>query len=124
MTRAKAEADITKGLLGLELYVIETGPARSERTLAVLPDHIEHQIRLEKEGILFAAGPLFPEGADVPSKGMIVIRAESFADAKRIADSDPFHAQGIRTYTIRRWVVNEGSMTARICLSDQSVVFR
>lgn len=124
MAEQRTEADITQGLLGLELYVIETGPARSERTREILPAHIAHQIDLEKRGILFSAGPVFEEGSDVPSKGMIVIRAKSFEEARQIADSDPFHASGIRTYTIRKWIVNEGAMSVSVSFSDQRMTLR
>lgn len=123
MSHPKTESQVTSGLLGLELYVIETSPARSDRTRAVLPDHIAHQIRLERDGILFAAGPVFTETTDIPTAGMIVIRASNFDEARRIADSDPFHVKGIRTYTIRKWIVNEGAMNAKIFLSNQSVEF-
>lgn len=120
----RPEAEFLKGLLALELYVIETGPAVSERTRAVLADHIAHQIELERQGILFAAGPLYGEGEELPSKGMVVIRAKDFDDAKRIADSDPFHQQGIRSYSVRKWIVNEGSQDVTVRFSDQSVVIR
>ena len=123
MSNLETEKQVTNGLLGLELYIIETSPARSERTRAVLPEHIAHQIRLEREGTLFAAGPVFAKGDDTPTAGMIVIRASGFDEAKRIADSDPFHAKGIRTYTIRKWIVNEGAMNVKISLSDQRVEF-
>ena len=48
-----------------------------------------------------------------------MIRADSFAEARRIADTDPFHAQGLRTYTVEQWTVNEGSYTVRLTYSDQ-----
>ncbi|PCH98687.1 MAG: hypothetical protein COB84_01520 [Rhodobacteraceae bacterium] len=124
MTDTKTETEITQQLLGLELYVIETSPARSEYTQAVLPEHIEHQIRLEREGILFASGPIYSDESTVPSAGMIVVCAASLKDAKRIADSDPFHIKGIRTYTIRKWIINEGSMDFKILLSDQRIKFK
>lgn len=123
MSNLESETQVTSGLLGLELYIIETSPARSERTRDVLPEHIAHQIRLEREGILFCAGPVFAEGNDIPTAGMIVIRASNFDEAKRIADSDPFHAKGIREYTIRKWILNEGAMNSKIYLSDQRVEF-
>lgn len=45
--------------------------------------------------------------------------AESFEEARGIADTDPFHAQGLRNYTVERWTVNEGSYTVRLTYSDQ-----
>jgi release factor glutamine methyltransferase len=40
---------------------------------------------LEKRGIMFAAGPLYPRGSDVPEAGMFVLRANSFEEADAIA---------------------------------------
>ena len=88
-----------------------------ERLQATLPAHLDHQVRLEKDGVLFAAGPLDAE--DGSRRGLIVIRAESFEDARRIADTDPFHAEGLRTYTVEQWAANEGSYTVRLTYSDQ-----
>ena len=63
-----------------------------------------------------------PDGSDgTPAGGLIVIRAKDFAEATAIADSDPFHKAGLRSYTLRRWTVNEGSYSVRVNYSDQSV---
>jgi hypothetical protein len=108
-------------MLGKHLYVVHTTPAAPrEQIAALLPAHLEHQVRLEKSGIMFAAGPLANEDG-TPGGGLIVIRAESFAAARAIADSDPLHRAGLRTYTLRRWTVNEGSYSVTINYSDQSV---
>lgn len=117
------EDRLTKETLGLDFFVIETTPARSPQTLAVLPEHLAHQKELERRGILFCAGPVTEEGDDVPSSGMIIIRARDFDEARAIADSDPFHARGIRSYRIRRWRVNEGSMKIELSLSDRAMRF-
>jgi uncharacterized protein len=112
---------LTRRFLGKELYVIVTTPVAPRAELdKLLPQHLEHQVRLEKAGIMFAAGPLSKEDGTRVG-GMIVIRAESFAAAKAIADTDPFHKAGLRTYTLTRWTVNEGSYSIRINYSDQSV---
>ena len=52
---------------------------------------------------------------------MIVYRAKSMQAAIALADTDPMHASGTREYTIRRWLVNEGSFQLNIKLSAQSV---
>ena len=107
-------------MLGKTFFAIVTQPARGttpEQLRAVLPAHLDHQVKLEKEGILFAAGPLDAE--DGSRRGLIVIRADSFDEARRIADTDPFHAQGLRNYSVEQWTVNEGSYTVRLTYSDQ-----
>ena len=113
--------DLTKNFLGRNFYVIVTTPVAPRAELdKMLAEHLAHQIRLEKQGIMFAAGPLTGEdGARVG--GMIVIRAESFTAAQAIADSDPYHKAGLRKYTLTRWTVNEGSYGLRVNYSDQTV---
>jgi uncharacterized protein YciI len=118
---AERVKQLTAKFLGRQLYVIHTVPKVSREELdAMLPAHLEHQIKLEKSGVMFAAGPMAnPDGT--PAGGLIVIRAKDFAEATAIADSDPFHKAGLRSYTLRRWTVNEGSYSVRVNYSDQSV---
>lgn len=112
---------LTHRFLGKEFFVIVTTPVAPREELdKLLPEHLAHQIRLEKAGIMFAAGPLVKEDG-TRAGGLIVIRAESFEAAKAIADSDPYHKGGLRTYTLTRWTVNEGSYGVRVNYSDQSV---
>ena len=115
--------------LRMELYVIETTriPALAEEERKHFPAHIAHQDDLERRGIMFGAGSLRAENAGTPGgppvQGLIIIRADSFEHAKEIADSDPMHANGVRTYTLRRWSLNEGTVNIRVNFSDQSVEF-
>ena len=68
------------------------------------------------------AGPLSDlTGEQMEGIGMIIYRAESLEAATAIADGDPMHLSGTREYTIRRWLVNEGSFQLDIKLSAQSV---
>lgn len=122
MSDAAARAQqMAARMLGRQLYVIHTIPvAPREQIAALLPQHLEHQVRLEKSGVMFGAGPLANEDG-TPAGGLIVIRADSFAAARAIAETDPLHKAGLRTYTLRRWTVNEGSYSVTINYSDQSV---
>ena len=111
----------TKEMLQKDLYVIFTRPvAPREKIMELLPKHLERQMELEKQGILFAAGPMEPQDEDKPRTGMIIIRAESFDHAHEIAMGDPFHAEGLREFDIWNWSMNEGSFTVTINYSDQS----
>lgn len=118
----RSPEDLTSKMLGKELYVVTTTPARGPGIHDLLPAHLEYQVRLEREGKLFGAGPLFDEGEEVPFGGMIILRAASYDEARALADQDPFHAKGLRQYKLRKWTLNEGSMTLTIRYSDQSVV--
>ena len=112
---------LTARFLGKEVSVVVTRPVRSPEIEKRLADHLEHQIALEKKGIMFAAGPLYSRGSAVPEAGMFVLRASSFEEADAIAREDPLHQAGLRTYTIQKWRINEGSYTVTVNYSDQSV---
>lgn len=109
-------------MLNRSLWVITTRPARGPGMQDVLPAHLDYQVAIEREGKLFGAGPIFEDGGDVPTAGMIIVRAETEAEAREIADADPFHANGLRQYQVHRWLLNEGAMTVTVRYSDQSAL--
>ena len=49
---------------------------------------------------------------------MIIIRADSMEEATRIAEADPMHSSGARTFRIRSWLMNEGGFNLRVTFSD------
>ena len=111
----------TSDMLQKDLYVIFTkAVAPREKIMELLPKHLERQVELEKQGILFAAGPMEPEDETKPRTGMIIVRADSFKHANEIAMGDPFHAQGLREFEIWNWSMNEGSINVTINYSDHT----
>ena len=115
----------TRGMLQKELFVVFTRPSRDKAhlILEMVKPHLEHQVRIEREGKLIAAGPFWTEdGQHHEGEGMFILRADTIEEARRIADSDPMHSSGARAYTIRPWLLNEGSMTFTVRFSDQRVV--
>jgi uncharacterized protein YciI len=97
------------------LYAVLTTPVvERDKIVEALPDHLEYQVSLEERGIMFAAGPLFDKDNAPPRAGLIIIRASSFAEADEIAEADPMHARGLRTYTLDRWQINEGGFTLKV----------
>jgi uncharacterized protein len=122
-TEAERQArlqELLGSFLHKEVYVVVTRPVTSPEIRPRLLDHLENQVKLEREGVMFAAGPLFEEGGQGPVAGMFVIRAKSFEEARRIADSDPLHQAGLRTYEIRKWQINEGQIQLKVNFSDQT----
>jgi len=114
-----------RGALALELYVVESTPCVEPPKLQeVLPEHLAYQKEKEAEGHLFLAGPMSDDtGTQMEGRGLIIYRAASFEEAKSLAENDPMHAKGARTFTIRKWLINEGSPRFATLLSDQSVAF-
>jgi hypothetical protein len=119
-TRAELETQLNS-FLNKDYFVIVTTPCVGPEIQKVIERHLDNQIKLEKDGVMFAAGPLYEEGQEFASHGMFVIRANSFEEAKAIADEDPLHKMGLRTYTLHKWRVNEGSYTVTVNYSDQTM---
>jgi uncharacterized protein YciI len=111
----------SKGVLALELFVVQSMPAvGKDRLREVLPEHLAYQGRMEKAGHLAFAGPLSDEsGESWSGAGLIVYRAASLDAAQALAAADPMHESGCRTFTIRRWLLNEGQLRLTISLSTQ-----
>jgi len=118
----KAEAK-SRGALALELYVALSTPAKApEDVKAALGDHLAYQAKLERDGALAFAGPMSDEsGEQMQGMGMMIYRAESLDAARALAEADPMHARGARSYTLRRWMINEGSFTLSVGLSTNGI---
>jgi uncharacterized protein YciI len=116
-------AAVERGSLALELYMVVSTPEKAPKELqAILPDHLAYQAEQEQLGSLVMAGPLSDLSGDLmEGVGLIIYRAASLAAARAIAEADPMHKSGTRSFVIRRWLVNEGSFQLDIKLSVQSV---
>ncbi len=113
--------ELRKRMLRKPLWVIMTRRvAPVEQMQRHIKAHLEHQIRLEKQGIMYGAGPASVPGAAEASFGLIIIRAKDEAEARRIADSDPMHSQGVRQYELYQWSMNEGRLSITLDFSDQT----
>ena len=117
------EAARRRGSLGLELYMVLTTPVvPPEEMQKHLPDHLAYQAKLETERSLVMAGPISDlAGERIEGAGLIIYRAASLEAARALADGDPMHARGARTYEIRRWLVNEGSTVLSVGYSTGSL---
>ena len=105
-------------MLHKRFYVIFSEP--TEKTgdrRKVFPKHIAYQLEIERKGILFAAGPFVNSKGRPQGPGMIVIRAKSMAEAKRVAEADPFHKLGFRKFRIQAWEINEGGFNINVKFS-------
>lgn len=113
----------SRGALALELFVVQSTPAADGASVkAALPDHLAYQAQMEADGALVFAGPMSDEsGAEMQGMGLIVYRARSFDHARELAANDPMHKAGARSFTLRKWLINEGSLTLSVRLSGQTV---
>lgn len=77
-------------------YVIFLNKTLKTTTEDIIRNHVLHLKKLEDSGDLVICGPF----SDYDG-GLLVIKANSFEDAKNIAKSDPFVLSGARTYELR-----------------------
>jgi uncharacterized protein YciI len=120
-TDARIEA-LTARMLRKKLYaVLSTAVAAPEAIREALPLHLEYMIGLEKQGLVFASGPLTGEGGEPRGEGLTILRVASAAEARRIAERDPFFVRGLRTFEVKAWTVMEGSVGLTVNFSDQSI---
>lgn len=114
--------DASKGMLQKQLYAIFTTPVDGlGPVFANLEEHLKYQVQIEREGIMFAAGPLWTDDEQSwEGEGMVVVRAASRDEAIAIAERDPMHKSGARTFKVRPWLINEGTVTVRLDYSSQT----
>ena len=113
-----------RGALALELFAVESTPGENpEAVPANLPAHLAYQREMELAGRLVLAGPMSDDtGEQMQGVGLIIYRAASLDEARAIAEADPMHASGARTFRLRRWLVNEGSLNVSVGLSTGKAI--
>lgn len=117
-----AVMEASKEMLQKQLYAIFTTATDGlEAVLENLEDHLDFQVQLEKDGILYAAGPMWTDDEqNWEGEGLVVIRASSRDEAISIAERDPMHQRGAREFKVRPWMINEGTTTIRLDNSNQT----
>jgi uncharacterized protein len=115
---------LTQRMLRKKLYVIlSKGSATPEQIGAVLPQHLEYMIDLEKKGMLFASGPFTPAPGQPAGDGLTILRAKTAEEARALAATDPFVVNKLRSFEVREWTLMEGSLGLKVNFSDQSLEF-
>ena len=114
--------EASKGMLQKQLYVVFTKPTNGMGpVMENIKPHLDFQVELEEKGIMFGAGPFWADNeSDWHGEGMVIIRARSLAEARDIAASDPMHSSGARSFEVRPWLLNEGTVTLKVRYSDGS----
>lgn len=81
-----------------EFMVLTSIVGSRERSAPFREAHLNYMASLKKEEKLVIAGR-FADGQG----GGYILKAGSADEAKALADNDPYHSNGARTYTIREW---------------------
>ena len=113
-----APVDLSR-LLRRDYWLIISTPAAGTDQAAIdahVEEHVGWLLRLERDEVLFASGPLLSGPGTGPGSGVTVIRAGDAEAARFIAADDPFVRAGLRTFEVYRWRLNEGSIGVRVSL--------
>lgn len=98
-------------------YVMMRRILDREKAAKFRQEHLGWMIDMERRGVLFLSGPASSVSGDGPIQGMTILRAEGPADARRIADSEPFIVEGAMAYDLYEWTVFEGALAVSVRIS-------
>ena len=114
-------------LLGRDYWLILSTPVAGTDQDAIdarVGEHVRWLLELERDDVLFLSGPLLSGPGTGPGSGATVIRATDADAARSVAAGDPFVRAGLRTFTVHRWRLNEGSIGVRISLGTATYEWR
>jgi uncharacterized protein YciI len=119
---AERVTELTRKMLRKKLFVLMTNPIVPPEFLQpFLSEHLEYIIDLEKRGLVFASGPLTDGDGPPTGQGLTVLRTKDAAEARALAEADPFYVHGLRGFILKEWTIMEGRLSLSVNLSDQSV---
>jgi catechol 2,3-dioxygenase len=105
--------------VGLSKVNMSSGPPPIE----VVSEHLQYALKLEADGVMFAAGPFVDDEGKMVGDGMFIVRADSKAQAAEILAKDPIHVGNYRRCTVYGWALHEGKLNVSLDLSTQRYTF-
>ena len=107
-------------MLKWQVYAIHTFPENGMGpVMENIGPHLAHQAKMEEEGVYIAAGPHWADDEETwEGEGLIIVRARDLAHAREIAESDPMHSSGARSFRVRPWLINEGTITVKVSFAS------
>ena len=110
---------IRDAMMKQEYFIMHRESVAPERKAAVLLEHFQWIVSLEKQGrILLTGGIFLRDGTQL--EGLTIFRADSWEMAEELAASDPVVAAGADSYRIERFRLGGGRFTVSVDFSDQS----
>lgn len=115
-TELVIERSHRRGMPGDLLFAIFSTPVDGWAPLKPYADaHKAYLDDLQAEGVLFGTGPLCSEdGLHCDGDGLHLLRVASIEGARELADRDPMHRAGVKTYRIRPWILNQREAPATV----------
>ena len=112
------------GRLGQRFYIVFAKPtALAGQRAAATDAHLAYLAEIERDGILFMAGPFVGEDGISTGGGMFILRAGSLKEAEAIAARDPYNARGYRTFRVAPWRLDQGAFGLNVSFTNGGVRF-
>jgi catechol 2,3-dioxygenase len=105
--------------VGMSKVNMSSGPPPIE----VVNEHLKYALKLEQDGVMFAAGPFVDDEGKMVGDGMFIVRADNKAEATEILAKDPIHVGNYRRCTVYGWALHEGKLNVSLDLSTQRYTF-
>jgi len=109
-------------MIKTEFFIMHRRSIAPERKAAVLLEHFQWLVRLEKEDHILLTGGIFLRDG-TQSEGLTILRADNWEAAEALAASDPVIVAGADSFYIERLRLGAGRVTFSIDFSDQSMRF-
>lgn len=113
MTLETAET-VTAPMLNKAMFAVFARLMPGRSLAELLLDHLRYMIGLEESGHLFAAGPLVDETGTPTGDGLILLRADTLAEARDLVSRDPFVVAGVRSVEVQPWRIMEGRVSLAV----------
>ena len=120
MPDESAEVEAIKSkMLQKSYYLMFRNVLDGGRVPGLMLDHYRWLIGLEKQGKVFASGPMFDKDGE-KSAGVTVFSTETWEEAESLVAEDPFCASGAMEFSLKRWQINEGRINIAVDFSDST----
>jgi uncharacterized protein YciI len=115
-------AQLTSRMLRKKLFMVTyVSKVPPNKLGPLLPDHFEYMTALARQGVLFAAGPIMHENGAPTGNGMALFNTATAAEARSLAEKDPFYLHGLRDFDVKEWIFMEGSMTVTLNFAESTL---
>ena len=111
---------IRDGMIKQEYFIMHRRSVAPELKAAVVLEHFQWIVELEKQGHILMTGGIFHRDG-TQSEGLTILRAPSWEAAEELAASDPVIKAGADSFYIERFRLGGGRLTISVDFSDQSV---
>lgn len=91
-------------------------PGKSQGEMRL--EHHDWLVEMERQGILFAAGPTRDPEEWIKGSGLLILRAPNREEATKYAEQEPYTKYGQRIQEIIPWQRNEGTVSINIRMAD------